>query len=165
MQKHSSTRRKRATFSGSPAKRRAGMRSPLAHAERRDTHAASVGSVGRGVLAIARVPNRKIAPYVQVMSTESKRGEGAAEELGGTIKKVAGKVLGNEQMEAEGKAKELAGEAKQEAAKAAGRTEGKVEEVVGAVKNRIGQVIDNEQMAAEGKAKELKGEAKQKANE
>src|SRR6266481_4975144 len=61
------------------------------------------------------VPNRKIAPYVLVMSTESKRGEGAAEELGGTIKKVAGKVLGNEQMAAEGKAKELKGEAKQKA--------------------------------------------------
>src|SRR5205814_1819704 len=65
------------------------------------------------------VPNRKIASYIQVMSTESKRGEGAAEELGGTIKKVAGKVLGNEQMEAEGNAKELKGEAKQDAAKAA----------------------------------------------
>ena len=89
--------------------------------------------------AFIPVPNRKIAPYVQVMSIESKRGEGAAEELGGTIKKVAGKVLGNEQMEAEGHAKEVAGEAKQEAAKAAGRTEGKV--------------------------KEIKGEAKQKANE
>src|SRR3989441_3597967 len=115
--------------------------------------------------AFIPVPSRKIAPYVQVMSIESKRGEGAAEELGGTIKKVAGKVLGNEQMEAEGRAKEAAGEAKQEAAKAAGRTEGKIEEVVGAVKNRIGQVIDNEQMAAEGKVKEIKGEAKQKANE
>ena len=43
------------------------------------------------------------------MSIESKRGEGAAEELGGKIKKVAGKVLGNEQMEAEGRAKEVAG--------------------------------------------------------
>ena len=72
------------------------------------------------------------------MSIESKRGEGAAEELGGTIKEVAGKVLGNEQMEAEGRAKEVPGEAKQ-AAKAAGRTAGKV--------------------------KEIKGEAKQKANE
>jgi len=115
--------------------------------------------------ALIPVPGRKIAPYVQVMSIESKRGEGAAEELGGTIKKVAGKVLGNEQMEAEGRAKEAAGEAKQEAAKAVGRTEGKIQEVVGAVKNRIGQVIDNEQMAAEGKVKEIKGEAKQKANE
>jgi uncharacterized protein YjbJ (UPF0337 family) len=69
------------------------------------------------------------------MSNESKRGEGAAEELGGKFKKVAGQVLGNEQMEAEGRAKELKGEAKQQAAKAAERTEGKVEEVLGAVKN------------------------------
>ena len=49
------------------------------------------------------------------MSNEMKRGEGAAEELGGKIKKVAGQVLGNEQMEAEGRAKELKGEAKQKA--------------------------------------------------
>ena len=47
------------------------------------------------------------------MSNESKRGEGAAEELGGKIKKVAGQVLGNEQMEAEGRARELKGEARQ----------------------------------------------------
>ena len=113
---------------------------------------------------VAPVPDREIAPYVQGMSIESKRGEGAAEELGGKIKKVAGQVLGNEQMEAEGRAKEAAGEAKQEGAKAAGRAEGKIEELAGAVKNRVGQVIDNEQMAAEGKVKELEGEAKQKAN-
>src|SRR5436309_12545787 len=99
------------------------------------------------------------------MSTESKRGEGAAEELGGKVKKVAGQIIGNEQMEAEGRAKELKGEAKQESAKAAGRAEGKVNEVVGAVKNRVGAVIGNEQMQAEGKVKEMKGEAKQKANE
>ena len=49
------------------------------------------------------------------MSTESKRGEGAAEELGGKVKKVAGQVLGNEQMQVEGKAKELKGEARQKA--------------------------------------------------
>ena len=49
------------------------------------------------------------------MSIESKRSEGAAEELGGTIKKVAGKVLGNEQMADEGKVKELKREAKQKA--------------------------------------------------
>ena len=98
------------------------------------------------------------------MSNASKRGEGAAEELGGKIKKNIGKVIGNEQMEAEGIVKEKKGEAKQEAAKAAERTKGKVEEIVGAVKNRVGAVVDNEQMEAEGKAKELEGEARQKAN-
>jgi uncharacterized protein YjbJ (UPF0337 family) len=92
------------------------------------------------------------------------RGEGAAEELGGAIKKNVGKVIGNEQMEAEGKAKELKGQARQEAAKATERTTGKVEEVTGAIKNRVGAAIGNEQMQAEGKARELKGEARQKAN-
>ena len=47
------------------------------------------------------------------MSTESKRGEGAAEELGGKIKKVAGQVIGNEQMEAEGKTDQAKGNLKQ----------------------------------------------------
>ena len=47
------------------------------------------------------------------MSNESKRAEGAAEELGGKIKKTVGAVIGNEQMQAEGKAKELKGEARQ----------------------------------------------------
>jgi uncharacterized protein YjbJ (UPF0337 family) len=99
------------------------------------------------------------------MSNQSKRAEGAAEEIGGKLKKGIGKLIGNEQMEAEGLVKEKQGEAKQEAAKASERTKGKVEEIVGAVKNRVGAVIDNEQMQAEGKAKELKGEARQKANE
>ena len=98
------------------------------------------------------------------MSNASKRGEGAAEELGGKIKKNFGKLVGSEQMEAEGKVKELKGEAKQEAAKAAERTKGKVEEVTGAVKNRVGAVLGAEKMQAEGKAKELKGEARQRAN-
>ena len=99
------------------------------------------------------------------MSNQSKRAEGAAEELGGKIKKGIGKVIGNEQMEAEGIVKEKKGEAKQESAKASERTKGKVQEVVGAVKNRVGAVIDDEEMQAEGKAKELEGEARQKANE
>ncbi len=98
------------------------------------------------------------------MSNASKRGEGLAEEVGGKIKGVVGKVIGNEQMQAEGKAKELKGQAEQEAAKASERIKGKVEEVAGAIKNRVGAVIDNEQMQVEGKAKELKGEARQKAN-
>jgi uncharacterized protein YjbJ (UPF0337 family) len=99
------------------------------------------------------------------MSNQSKRAEGAAEELGGKIKKNIGKVIGNERMEAEGIVKEQKGEAQQEAAKASERTKGKVEEIVGAVKNRVGAVIDDDEMQAEGKAKELKGEARQKANE
>ena len=98
------------------------------------------------------------------MSNGSKRAEGAAEEIGGKIKKGIGKLIGNEQMEAEGKVKEEAGDAKQEAAKAAERTKGKVQEIVGAVKNRVGAVIDNDELQADGRAKELEGEARQKAN-
>jgi uncharacterized protein YjbJ (UPF0337 family) len=99
------------------------------------------------------------------MSNQSKRAEGAAEEIGGKIKKGIGKVIGNEQMQAEGLVKEKKGEGKQEAAKASERTKGKAQEIAGAVKNRVGAVIDNDEMQAEGKAKELEGEARQKANE
>ena len=43
------------------------------------------------------------------MGNAADRGEGAAEELGGKIKKTVGSVIGNEQMEAEGKAKQAEG--------------------------------------------------------
>jgi len=98
------------------------------------------------------------------MSNASNRLDGAAEELGGTIKQAVGKTLGNEQMEAEGTARKLEGQGKQEAAKASERAQGKVEEVAGAVKGGVGALLGNEQMEAEGRAKELKGEARQTAN-
>lgn len=98
------------------------------------------------------------------MSNASKRGEGAAQELGGKVKEAIGKVVGSEQLEAEGKARRLEGQAKQEAAKAAERRTGKAQEIKGAIKNRVGAAIGNEQMEAEGKVKELEGEARQKAN-
>jgi uncharacterized protein YjbJ (UPF0337 family) len=98
------------------------------------------------------------------MSNASKRGEGAAEQLGGKVKGTVGKLIGSDRLEAEGKARELQGKAKQQAAKASERTKGKVEEVLGTVKNRVGAVIDNERMEAAGKVKELKGEARQRAN-
>jgi uncharacterized protein YjbJ (UPF0337 family) len=98
------------------------------------------------------------------MSNASKRGEGAAEEVGGKIKEVVGKAVGSERIEAEGHATKVKGQAKQEAAKAAERGKGKVEEVVGAAKNRVGALVGNEQMEAEGRVKELEGEARQKAN-
>jgi uncharacterized protein YjbJ (UPF0337 family) len=97
-------------------------------------------------------------------SNTSNRGEGAAKELGGKLKKGVGQIIGNEQMEAEGAAKEMEGKAQQEAAKAAERGKGTLQELGGTIKNRVGHVIDNEQMAAEGKAKELEGKARQKAN-
>jgi len=100
----------------------------------------------------------------ELMSAESKRSEGVAQEIGGKVKRAVGTLIGNEQMEAEGRAKELEGEARQEEAKAEGRVQGKIEEVTGAIKNRVGQVIDNEQMTVEGRARELAGKARQKAN-
>ncbi|WP_437861812.1 CsbD family protein [Sorangium sp. So ce363] len=99
------------------------------------------------------------------MSNASDRNEGAAEEMGGKIKKGLGQLLGDEQMEAEGRAKELRGKVQKEDAKAEERAKGAVEEAAGAIKNRVGKLVDNEQMAAEGKAKELKGENRQKANQ
>lgn len=98
------------------------------------------------------------------MSNTTKRIEGAAQELGGKVKKGIGEAIGNEQMQAEGKATELKGQGKQEAAKAAERVKGTVEQVAGTVKNKVGNLIGNEQMEVEGKAKELKGEAREKAN-
>ena len=93
-----------------------------------------------------------------------KRGEGAAEELGGKIKAGVGKVIGNEQMELEGRAKQAKGVAKQETAKASERVKGKIEEGIGAVKNRVGAVIDDDELEAEGAAQEALGEARQDLN-
>lgn len=98
------------------------------------------------------------------MSNATKRGEGAAEELGGKIKAGVGKVIGNEQMELEGRAKQAKGVAKQEAAKASERVKGKIEEGIGAVKNRVGAVIDDDELEAEGAAQETLGEARQELN-
>jgi len=98
------------------------------------------------------------------MSNQSKRAEGAAEEIGGKIKGGVGKLVGSERMQAERKARELEGKAKQEAAKAAERAKGGVEQAVGAVKNRVGAVIDNERLEAEGRAQELRGEDRKNAN-
>ena len=95
---------------------------------------------------------------------KSERAEGKFEEIGGSIKKNVGRLIGNEQMEVEGKAKELKGQAHQEAAKAGERVRGVVEELTGSVKNRVGHLIDNEQMQIEGKLKELKGQVRQNAN-
>ena len=98
------------------------------------------------------------------MSNASKRSEGAAEETGGKIKEVVGKVVGSERMEAEGRARKLEGQAKQEAAKAAVRATGKTQQAVGAVKNRVGALIGDEELQAQGRVKELEGEARQRAN-
>ena len=98
------------------------------------------------------------------MSNQSDRAAGAANEVGGKIKKGVGKLIGNEQMEVEGRAKELQGEAQQGAAKASERVKGSLEEAGGAIKKGVGKLIGNEQMEVEGEAKELEGQARQKVN-
>lgn len=98
------------------------------------------------------------------MNNASKRSEGAAEKLGGKIKRHVGKLVDDEAMEADGAKRELRGRDKEQAAKSAERGKGKVEEVTGAVKNRVGALIGHERLQAEGKLKEMKGQARQKAN-
>ena len=93
-----------------------------------------------------------------------KRNEGAAQKLGGKIRRGIGKLIDDEQMEAEGALKEARGRDKEESAKSAERAKGNVERVTGAVKHRAGAVIDDEKMQAEGKLRELKGKARHKAN-
>lgn len=93
------------------------------------------------------------------------RASGAAEEIGGTIKKHVGRLIGDEQMEIEGAAKELHGEARQEVAKAGARIKGAAEEQAGGAKKAVGHLIDNQQMQVEGRLTELKGKARQKINE
>lgn len=93
-----------------------------------------------------------------------KRGEGAAEELGGKIKAGVGKLIDNEQMELEGRAKQAKGVAKQETAKASERIKGKIEETVGKVKDRVGAVLDDDELEVEGRAQEAKGQARQDLN-
>ena len=47
------------------------------------------------------------------MGSETSRGEGVAEQIGGKIKEVIGKVTGKAETEAEGKAQELKGQAEE----------------------------------------------------
>jgi uncharacterized protein YjbJ (UPF0337 family) len=98
------------------------------------------------------------------MSNQSDKGEGAAEKLGGKLKKGLGRLIGSRRMEAEGRAKETRGRTRVAAAKTSERARGKAERLVGAAKNRVGRLIGNERMIAEGKAKELRGAARQKVN-
>jgi len=98
------------------------------------------------------------------MNNTVKRIEGAAEQVGGTIKKGVGKLIHDPKMEDAGRTEEQAGEDKQEAAKAAEHVKGSVEEAAGAIEHGAGKVLGDKKMAARGTAKELKGKARQKVN-
>jgi uncharacterized protein YjbJ (UPF0337 family) len=99
------------------------------------------------------------------MSNTTKRIQGAAQQVGGAIKKTVGKAIGSEQMETEGRVTELSGVAKQAAAKGAERAKGAAEELGGAIKNGAGKLLDDQQMEAEGEATRLKGAARGKLNQ
>ena len=99
------------------------------------------------------------------MKSESKeRAKGTAQQVGGTVEKLAGKLTGNERMEERGKAKEVVGEGRKEAAKAAGRTRGTAQQVAGKAKQVVGKVLGDERLEAEGDLQDLEGEARRKAN-
>lgn len=98
-------------------------------------------------------------------SNTTERAEGKVQEIGGTLKKKVGHLIGNEQMELEGKAREVMGQARQESAKAGERVKGAVEELTGGVKGKVGELLDNEQMQVEGKARKMVGKIRQMTNE
>jgi uncharacterized protein YjbJ (UPF0337 family) len=92
------------------------------------------------------------------------RDEGRAEQIGGTLKEGAGKLIGDRQMEAEGAAKRERGEAREKAGKAGERTAGAVQEAVGTVKNRVAHVLGADGAATEGKEDELEGQRRRDEN-
>ena len=77
---------------------------------------------------------------------------GRTDEVKGSVKETAGKMLGNEQWQAEGKADKLKGKSEREMA-------GMKDSAVGSMKKAAGHVMGNEQMRAEGEAQHLKGKA------
>ena len=75
---------------------------------------------------------------------------GRSTEAKGTLKKGAGKLLGNEQMEAEGQADQVRG-------KAARETAGAANQAAGAVQSAVGGAVGDEEMRAKGQARRAKG--------
>jgi uncharacterized protein YjbJ (UPF0337 family) len=82
------------------------------------------------------------------MNDDVKRGEGAAEELAGAVKKHAGEVIDDEDLEREGAEEQGAGRIKKEAAEVAGKAKEKLGEAVGAAKKAVHSFIhDDKKMA------------------
>jgi uncharacterized protein YjbJ (UPF0337 family) len=74
-------------------------------------------------------------------------------EMKGTVKEKAGRLLGDKQMEAEGTAEK-------DAAVAQRKVEGVVEEVKGTVKAAVGAAMRKRRLQAEGEAERAKGRIK-----
>jgi uncharacterized protein YjbJ (UPF0337 family) len=89
--------------------------------------------------------------------------DGAADELGGMIKKGIGSIVGNEQMEGEGHTEQKKGAAKRKSARVGEHAKGAVAQASGAVKKNVGKVVGNKKMETEGKKEQDKGAARRKA--
>jgi uncharacterized protein YjbJ (UPF0337 family) len=103
-------------------------------------------------------------PTEGTMNNRSEKTEGAAEKLGGKLKKGIGRILGSPRVRAEGQAAEARGRNRVASAKSRERAKGRAEQLLGAAKKRVGRVLGSQKMITGGKAKELVGEARQKAN-
>lgn len=90
--------------------------------------------------------------------------KGKTEEIGGTIQKNVGKLVGSEELERKGKEHERHGEAVQENAKLAERVKGTFEKVAGAAKQTVGEAVGSDSMQRKGKVQELKGKARKEMN-
>lgn len=71
------------------------------------------------------------------MGSMKKRAEGAAQEVGGQVKKNVGRLLGDAAMENKGAAKEAQGKGKQEIAKAGERLKGTAEKIKGSLRRAV----------------------------
>lgn len=71
------------------------------------------------------------------MGSIARRGEGAVEELGGKLKKHAGRLVGDQTMENKGAAKEQKGKGKQIVAKAEERVKGTFEKLKGSLRKAL----------------------------
>ena len=114
------------------------------------------------------------------MSTNTDRVVGKLEELGGSLKRGVGHLIGSERMEANGRAEQLNGRAHQKGLvvreelkqaaelgvqnveKAMKRAEGSAVQLAGAVQASVGDITANPKLKATGKANERKGRAARK---
>jgi uncharacterized protein YjbJ (UPF0337 family) len=91
------------------------------------------------------------------MSKKHEHIQGTVDEIGGSLQKNIGKVIGDEVMEAEGSAKQQAGRKRRKSARIRERVKGGLDEIGGAMKNLAGVLKDDEELKTEGKAAEIRG--------
>jgi uncharacterized protein YjbJ (UPF0337 family) len=97
------------------------------------------------------------------MGNATKRGKGAAKELGGKAERKLGELAGSERMRSRGRAREIEGQAQQESAKARERIAGKVEETLGSAERKAAPLA-KKAVEAHGSLKRGIGRLRQKLN-